>query len=211
VAPTIDSYRQGVLHNLEKYKQENPIDDLVKDEYVVIWTQWTTDLIRTCFYEKDAPIKIDEWVMQVANQIRKSGLQPILKLSPVENVKPFLEIHKEMPTYISRVKHEAKLPHARYRKNINAKLIAHAKYHVINCSSVSNELVLSGSPVIATGRSWFDNLGIFYEPTKWDDLLQVPSVSDGNRNKWINWWLSRQCPMDLLGFKLEEIYNKFTI
>lgn len=209
--PSIKEYRDNLVQSIEYHKNKKPIDDLIKDEYVVIWTQWTTDLIKNCFYKDNTPIKIDEWVTKIIDKVRQEGLQPVLKLSPVDNVKPFIHIHENVPTYISRVKHGNTLPLARYRKNINAKLIAHAKYHVINCSSVSNELVLSDSTVVATGKSWFDNLGIFHEPKEWDNLLNIPSLIHDNRNKWINWWISRQCPMEFFDYKIEELYNKFSL
>jgi hypothetical protein len=173
----ISMYRDKILKNIEIQLSEDPIDDLIKNEYVVIWTQWTTDLIKNCFYKNGGPIPIDVWAAEIIEKVRAAGLQPVLKLSPVENIKPFMDMHYNIPTYISRIKHGVSLPNARYRKNVNASLIAHAKYHIINCSSVSNELVLSGAQVVATGKSWFDNLGIFYEPKQWTDLMDISPIN----------------------------------
>jgi hypothetical protein len=96
--------------------------------------------------------------------------------------------------------------------NENIKLIAHAKYHIINCSSVSNELVLANVPVIATGRSWFTGLEVFIEPKSWDSILNdTVTVNEQNRNKWCNWWFTRQVKKDDIWDKIKEIYMRYPI
>lgn len=209
IQPSIQTYRENILKRNSFYKTRPPIHSLKSGEYVVIWTQWTTDLIRHCFYENGEAIKIDKWTELVAQKVLEFGLTPIIKLSPVKSLKPFLEIQNKYKTFIGREKHLQELPSAFYEKDANAKLIAHAHSHVINCSSVSNELVLTNSRVTAMGRSWFDNLGVFYEPKNWGELMNFNQPDQKNINRWINWWNSRQFLMEDACKNLSEFYKKW--
>jgi len=210
IQPSIQEYRSNILKKNNIYKEKDPVHGLESNKYIVIWTQWTTDLIRRCFYENGEAIKIDKWTELVAEKVIEAGFTPVIKLSPVKNLKPFVEIQKKYITFLGREAHKIDLPNAVYEKDINAKLIAHAHSHIINCSSVSNELVLTNSKVTAMGRSWFDNLGIFYEPKTWDELMDYKQPSQANINKWINWWNGRQFSMENSCEKLINFYDQWT-
>ena len=209
INPDINDYRLKLLEKNAHYKNHKPIHGLPSGEYVVIWTQWTTDLIRRCFYEDGEAIKIDKWTKLAAEKVKQEGLIPVIKLSPVKSLKPFVDIQKEYITFLGREKHKEELPNALFEKDANAKLIAHAHSHIINCSSVSNELVLTNSRVTAMGRSWFDNLGVFYEPKMWDSLMNYESPSQDNVNRWINWWNSRQFKMEDACQNLPKFYERY--
>lgn len=210
IQPSIQEARNAILRKNSVYKKQSPISGLKSGEYVVIWTQWTTDLIRHCFYENGEAIKIDKWTEFAAQKILEAGLTPVVKLSPVKSLNPFLEIQKKYKTFLGRENHKVDLPDAIYEKDVNARLIAHAHSHIINCSSVSNELVLTNSKVTAMGRSWFDNLGIFYEPKTWGELMGYKRPSQANINKWINWWNGRQFLMEHSCQNLINFYDKWS-
>lgn len=203
----IQKYRSHLLKQVEECRSSELPDGLHKKDIVTIWCQWTTDLIKLCFYENNKPIKMDKWVMKLIDIIKAEGMTPVVKMSPVKVINPFREIQTMCPVFVGRKNHVEELEHTLYSKHINSKLIAHSKYHVINCSSVSNELALCGAKTIAMGRSWFDGLGVFYEPRTWESVLQYQDPDPNNMNKWFNWWLSRQVPMDQICNKMIEIYE----
>lgn len=209
IQPQIQEYRTSILKKHNFHKNNKPVHNLESGKYAVIWTQWTTDLIRHCFYEDGKPITIDKWTDLAAKKVIEAGLTPVIKLSPVKSLKPFKEIQQKYLTFLGREAHKEDLPSAIYEKEVNLKLIAHAHSHIINCSSVSNELVLTESKVTAMGRSWFDNLGIFYEPKTWDELMNYRQPEQKNINKWINWWNERQFPMEEICNKLVPFYEKY--
>lgn len=78
---------------------------------------------------------------------------------------------------------------------LNARLAVHAKYCLVNSSSVTNEFFIAGLPVVCTGRSWYHGLGVFDEPPSWDSLKDwTPQpINQQARNRYANWWTRRQC------------------
>lgn len=199
----INNYRNRFLEKVDEYKKESPPLNL--QNIVVIWGQWTTELIKYYFYNNDKHINMDEWILKLIDIIKSKGLTPVIKMSPVKSLKWYKEIQHKVPTFVGLKEHQHELPGTIYEKDINYKLIAHAKYHIINCSSVSNELALSNSKVIAMGRSWFDNLNIFYEPKTWDSVLDYQTPPHENTNKWFNWWKYSQCELNDLPNKLIQL------
>jgi len=212
----IQKYRNDFLKKLEIQKNSKPINDLKSGEYVVIWPQYSMDLIRPEFKQElnNKKTEVTDWVNKMCDKVIKSGLVPVVKggvalddwfkfsVQKVKNAVVFA--HKE-----SQLK---KNPTAKFEKDINIKLIAHAKYHIINCSSVSNELVLANAPVIATGRSWFTGLEVFIEPKSWNSILDdTATVNEKNRNKWCNWWISKQVKKEDMWDKTKEIYMRYPI
>ncbi len=199
----IKTYKKKVLDKVNFYKNET--SPLNLQNIVVIWGQWTTELIKYHFYENEKHINMDTWMLKLIDIIKDKGFTPVIKMSPVKSLKWYKEIQHRVPTFVGTKEHQQELPGTIYEEDINYKLIAHAKYHIINCSSVSNELVLSDSKVIAMGRSWFDNLNVFYEPKNWDNILNYQQPSPENINKWLNWWRYSQCTMDDLPSKLIQL------
>ncbi len=206
--PSIQEHRQKVLLAIDDAKNESKIKQLRGQKYAVIWTQWTTDLIRHCFYENNKPIQMHKWVTMLVERIRAAGLVPVIKTSPVKVIRPFEKLQHEALCLVGKKTHVYDLPAAKFVRNANANLIAHAERHFICCSSVSNELVLADANVTSMGRSWFDNLGIFHEPKTWDEVMNYQQPNQNNINMWINWWLSRQCLKENIHEKVIEICNK---
>jgi hypothetical protein len=73
--------------------------------------------------------------------------------------------------------------------------LRHARHSVIITSTVSNEAVLRGLPVVSTGRGWWNGSGIFEEADGWAGLAATPAVNVPARSKWLNWWFRRQAPL----------------
>jgi hypothetical protein len=211
----VQKYRNKFLKLLNKAKNDNPINNLKSGEYVVIWPQYSMDLVRPEFREGlDKQTEVTDWVNKICKMVKAQGLVPVVKGGPAMEHWGRMNIHHitDAPVFTHTEKQLNALPNAIFEKDINHKLIAHAKYHVVSCSSVTNELVLADVPVIATGESWFTGLDIFNEPSCWDNLLDNPLyINQTNRNKWINWWLSRQVPKDDACNKFVEIYDKYPI
>ena len=211
----IQKYRNKFLKILDKAKQEKPINNLKSGEYVVIWPQYSMDLLRPEFREGLNPkTEVTDWVNRICEMVLDSGLTPVVKGGPAMPQWSRLNVNdiKHAPVYVHMEKQVEELPVAKYERDANHKLIAHAKYHVVSCSSVTNELTLAGAPVIAMGQSWFTGLDIFNEPKSWDELLKNPMyINQKNRNKWVNWWFTKQAPKDMAVKKLLEIYDKYPV
>jgi hypothetical protein len=211
----IKKYREEYLKQLTKAKNNIPINNLPKNEYVVIWPQYSMDLLRKEFKEElNRDTEVTDWCIKLCNLVKAQGLTPVVKIGPAApawsrfNIK---EVIKHAPVYVCKEPHIQKLGAGIYEKDINPKLIAHAKYHIVSCSSVTNELILADAPVIAMGRSWFTGLNIFNEPSSWDSLLNDPLyINLKNRNKWCNWWFTRQVLKEQVPAKFIEIFNKYT-
>lgn len=199
----IQEYRNNLINKVNFYKNLPPPLNL--ENIVVIWGQWTTDLIKHYFYEENGKLEMDAWINKLIPIIREKGFNPVIKMSPVKSLKYYEDLQKELPVFVGLKKHLQELPHALYLKDCNAQLIAHAKYHIINCSSVSNELFLNNCKVIAMGKSWFDNLNIFYEPKNWQEILNYKEPPQENKNKWANWWMDRQCEMPQITDKIIKL------
>lgn len=163
---------------LDEARKEEPI---VKPGYVLLWGQQNAALCRINLKWKGETDGTTRWYYNVCKALMDHGERPVVKLSPIA--------HKitHPPQGVEAIRHD--------RKNVtlNANLIVNAKYHVINASSVSNELTIAGAPVIATGSSWFSGLNVFHEVKTIEEIgSQMPVVDEGARNKWMRWWIWRQ-------------------
>lgn len=211
----IQEYRDDFLKKLENEKNSKPVNDLKSGQYVVIWPQYSMDLIRPELREGlDRKTEVTDWVNKMCDAVIKAGLTPVVKGGPAMDSWSRFSVNqvKTAPVFAHKQSQLKKNPNAKFEKEINIKLIAHAKYHIINCSSVSNELVLANAPVIATGRSWFSGLEVFIEPKSWDSILDdTVTVNEQNRNKWCNWWFTRQVKKDDVWDKIKEIYMRYPI
>lgn len=164
---------------------------------VCVWMQWGAVLLRPELQTQTTLMPQYEWVNRVCAKIQSLGLEPVVKMGIVNHS----DIHERTVPYIDR---GIKLvtdkrgvaennPRALLDPEANARLLAGCSYHVLLCSSVSHLMVLAQRPVIATGGSWFNRLGVFQEPTDWQPPFIRPKVDPIARAKWINWWLQNQC------------------
>lgn len=206
--PSIQEYRHEILANVEQAKNEQPIKCLRGKKYIVIWAQWTTDLIKHCFYENERAIKMDRWMNRLIDIIHQHGFTAVIKMSPVKVTSVWKDVQNSAICFLGKKNQITEVPKGKFARNINARLIAHADRHIICCSSVSNELLLTDSKITAMGRGWFDNLGVFHEPRKWEDVMNFQTPNPDLANKYANWWLSRQCLKKDVCEKFVEVYEK---
>lgn len=212
-AAYVKSYRDKILKDIDSAKKQPPLAGLESGGYVVIWAQYALDLIRKELRD-NIPTKteVTDWCLRMCDRVRNLGLEPVVKTGPAMHAwsrfKPE-EVVQQAKIFVHYPMHEHKFTGALFDPRVNSRLIAHAKFHIVNCSSVTNELVLAEAPIVATGRSWFTGLGIFNEPNSWDTILEdTTSINEKNRNKWINWCLSRQVAKQEIIPKLLEVYKK---
>lgn len=207
----IKKHRDKVIENCKIFRGET-IAEIDMDKCVVIWMQWNTDLLRNELYINDRKIKQFEWINLIAKKVKSLGLTPVVKMGIVNHSEIYNDtvplVDKFIPLISDKEAVKSTSPNAIFDRNANSILISNAKYHILLCSSVSNEIVLMEKPVIATGKSWFNGLDIFYEPKSWNDSFEEPKINQKSRNKWINWWLSRQIEIDQSPSKIIEIFNK---
>jgi hypothetical protein len=211
-------YRDDFLRRLTLARERPPVDGLPHGGYVVIWPQQFLDFLRPEFKEevnRDLDAQITRWVALVAEKVRQLGLIPVVKAGP--NLPSWTrykmaDLVKIAPVYVSTQNHaEHYREHGcRFTPDITHRLVAHAAFHVVSCSSVTNELVLAEAPVVAMGRSWFSGLGIFTEPGSWDTLFKGDVVVNAAaRARWVNWWLGRQVLRRDVVPKLIEVYRRY--
>lgn len=169
---------------------------------VGVWMQWGTALLRPELQDTGSKrgMPQHEWLNRICAKVRGLGLEPVIKLGIVDHP----DIYKKTVPFIDRgvqlvtdKRGVAKSnPRAAYNKQANWQMVAGCSYHILLCSSVSHLMVLTQKPVIATGGSWFNALGVFEEPVTWNHPFARPQVNHAARAKWINWWLRSQAPWE---------------
>lgn len=192
-----------------KNKRSNNLNilNLEINNFCVIWAQYDVGLLRDGFL-KGGEKNIINWFNKITEVIQDFKLTPVIKISPCEVNYNFQKI-KGNPILIASTESQSKNYNLFYDKNINFFLGQNAHSHIINCSSISNELIIYNSKISATGISWFNDLEIFHEPHDWNSLLNFPNQNKENINKWINWWNIRQCPKNNIDLKIKEIFDEF--
>ena len=185
----IQDYRRRVLRGYNDAKTKPP---LVEGEYVAVYMQQHAALSRI------APRDNTGWVKAVIKALAAKGLQAAFKTAP-STAKP-----AEFPPDAIVFTHED-VPN-----DTSQRLAVHARYCLINSSSISNEFVLNDLPVVAVGRSWFMERGVFTEPGSWADMpAETPEIDTEARNKYLRWWLGRQFISDDGGDGLNKIMQLY--
>lgn len=196
------------LKRLKNKRSDNQnILNLEKNNFCVIWAQYDVGLLRNGFL-KDDEKNIINWFNKITEVIKDFKLIPVIKISPCE-INYDLQKIKGNPILIASTENQSKNYNLFYDKNINTFLSKNAYCHIINCSSISNELMIDNSKISTTGISWFNDLNIFYEPKDFKSILNFPPQNEDNLNKWINWWNIRQFPKNKFDLKVKEIFNEF--
>ena len=173
--PRIQRYRQKVLGVYETAKAQPPLRE---PGYVAVWTQFSPTLSRLKIGDK---AQWPDWCREINRRLSEAGERAVFKSSPVEK-------NTAWPPELDLI------PHDKQIDNLNARLAVHAKYNLLVCSSITNEFVLAGLPVLATGRSWFAGRGIFTEAQSWEDIgTLAPTVDEAGRNRYLRWWLRNEC------------------
>lgn len=219
VFPTLDQKITDLQKPIETYissfkqKIENTNDtfdfvnlNLSKQNFAVIWAQFDTFLLKDSF-KKETPNN-ESWILRLCKEIKNQNLVPVVKISPCEVKYDLNEIKKESLVIASTKEQSEKfdIPNI---PNANFYLNKYAHSHFINCSSISNELILNNSKITAMGKSWFNGLEIFHEPENWSSVMNYKNASIVSINQWINWWNLRQAPIKKLDIKILEIFKEF--
>ena len=210
----IKKYRDRFFKFYNRAKNKPPPKNLKSGEFVVIWMQSFLDLIRPEFRTDGwvEKTEVSDWINRLSQMILDMGLTPVVKGCPGAWRRVDISSIKNAMVFTDLTEHIKPFPSAIHDEQINYKLIAHAKFHVLSHTSATNMLVLANAPTITMGRSWFTGLDIFNEPKTWDTLLSNPMyINQKNRNKWINWWLSKQVPKEEVINKFMETHDKYTI
>lgn len=208
----IQEYRNKIIENFHLAQSQEPLKGLDSENYCVIWTQQALHLLRECFYINDKRIFEYDWLTNCINQIKKQGLIPVIKKAPNVHSQfeaAFQKLKDECMIFTNNPKDAEKMPFAIFEKDANVRLYAHSKFNIINSTSTSNEFLLCNKKIIATGKSWFNNFDIFYEPNSWETLLDYNQLNIKNQNKWINWWNSKQVPQNQIANKIKEAYINY--
>lgn len=206
----IQDYRRLSIENTSKFIGEK-INNVDLSKCVAIWMQWNTDLLRSEMFVNGKRLSQAEWLNKICDKVRALGFIPIIKMGMVDHYEifkqtiPFVEESNILITDKENV--QKSNPRAILDKDANHKLIANAKYHILLCSSASNEIVLNDKPIITTGRSWFNGLDIFHEPKSWEENFLEPNINSAARNKWCNWWISRQVKLQDTDQKIIDVYH----
>jgi hypothetical protein len=191
-------------------KESEKLKDLglLKNKFITIWAQYDVELLR----EKLLPRKeknIINWFNKIVHEINSQKLIPIIKTSPCEISYDINKIEGNPLIFVAR-DYQAKKLNLPFYKNINNFLNLNSYAHVVNCSSITNELIINNPKIAATGISWFNSFNIFHEPDDWNSLLKFPKENQQNINKWINWWNLRQFPKDMINNKILKIFKEFS-
>lgn len=108
------------------------------------------------------------------------------------------------------VKHDRSSPVA-----LNAKLAVNAQFCITNNSSITNELLIAGLPVVSTGRSWYSGLKVFEEPESWEEIkdFKPRNIDRIARLKYASWWMKHQFyhneHSSLLGNLVQKFHDSF--
>lgn len=186
----VQEFRQEVFQKVAR------ADNSKYSNRVAIWMQWNAKLLRP----EVGQMQQASWVNKVAKELKQIGKDVVIKHNAVthselyEGTVPY--INPDLPIICDREKLRERSPRMIFDKYANWNLIAGCDYHVILCSSVSHLMALTKKPVIAMGQSWFNSLGVFQEEPCWPTDWTRPKVNNGNRERWLNWWLGRQCLME---------------
>ena len=192
----------------EVFQKVSRADNSLYAGKVAIWMQWNAKLLRPELGHKTQA----EWVNDVVGRLKAVGKQAVLKHNNVVHSELYEQtvplIDPEVPIVCDRKKLLKKSPRLIHDRFANYNLVAGCDYHVILCSSVSNLMTLCNKPVIAMGGSWFNALDVFHESADPTEALTKPTINRLARDKWLNWWLQRQAPMESSAQRLFEIAEK---
>lgn len=185
--PVLQSYRTYMENEWDIAGNLGPVPD-TEPGYVLLYIQFSNYLsvLRAESYK--------EWVNKADAAIRGAGLEPVWKRSRVQN----LELPQGSKGFIE----------GEGIDHLNTRLIRYARHSVIITSTVSNEAVLRGLPIVACGRGCHSGLGVFAEAKDWKQLAVTPKVDARARGKWINWWIERQCAPERISQLMRRLVQK---
>jgi SAM-dependent methyltransferase len=178
------------------YDEARQTQRLIDEPYVALYLQHYASLCRF-----NGVANNNDLVAKVADALRKKGLRLAVKTAPDC---PDSSALTEWPADAIVFKHEDS------PMETNQCLADHAEYCLVVSSSITNEFILADIPVVALGKSWFNQKDVFFEPADWDELPEAaPTINPATRNKYLNWWLSRQFKSDDCAGTFERMVGMF--
>lgn len=184
----VQNYRQRMADCWTRAGELGPIED---PGYVLLYLQGSS---FSSVLPGIGPNDYDGWVARADAAVREAGERPVWK---------YASIHKrKMP--VEHIGYGSRIEGQQQQAELNSRLLRYAKHSVVITSSVSNEPVLRGLPVVSCGRGWHRGSGAFLDVDDWAGLATTPEVDHEARGRWINWWLGRQVPMKDAAFGLER-------
>ena len=176
---TAPAIRERHRRAMRGYTEARAKPRLIEVPYVALFLQQYPSLCRLtpCGHH-------NEIVAQAAEALRAKGLRLAVKTAPST---PADRALTQWPRDVTVYRHE-EAP-----GDTNQRLAVHAEYCLVVSSSITNEFVQASLPVAALGRSWFNDKGIFTEPSRWEDLpAAAPEIREPERERYLRWWLDRQ-------------------
>jgi len=181
--PALQRYRDYMADEWEAAGKLGPVPG-TEPGYVLIYLQYSCSL-------SNLPVSsYAEWARKAHDAVVAAGLLTVWKKSRVQDV--------ELPEAPAFGESDG-------IEHLNTRLLRYARHAVIITSTVSNEAVLRGLPVVSCGRAWHSGLGVFAEAQGWADLAVTPQVDGAARGRWINWWIRRSFSPERTAEKLEEL------
>jgi len=182
--PALQRYRDYMADEWEIAGNLGPVPG-TQPGYVLIYLQYS------CSLSIFPASSYAEWGRRVHDAIVAAGLLPVWKKSRVQDVK--------LPEGALVFGESDGIEH------LNTRLLRYARHAVIITSTVSNEAVLRGLPVVSCGRAWHSGLGVFAEAKDWADLAVTSQVDRTARARWTNWWIRRSFSPERIAERLEEL------
>jgi len=182
--PALQRYRDYMADEWERAGKLGPVPG-TQPGYVLIYLQYSCSLCNL------PASSYAEWARKAHDAIVAAGLLPVWKKSRVQDI--------ELPKGALAFGESDGIEH------LNTRLLRYARHAVIITSTVSNEAVRRGLPVVSCGRAWHSGLGVFAEAKDWSDLAVTPQVDGAARGRWINWWIRRSFSPERIAERLEEL------
>jgi len=173
--------------------------------YVAVFVQCFASLARwpTTRGEGGRADRIADWVRRAYAGLSEADLRVVLKLGPIGTKARPNGIPEDVPCF------RAEKPGSDANVALNARIAVHARNVLLISSSVSNEFLLAGVPVLACGRSWFNGLGVFTEPHGWKGVADLPAVDPSTRNRYLHWLAAHQFYPDTAAAALDARVAEF--
>jgi hypothetical protein len=188
LGPRFTAYANAFRARLADAANEPP---LRPPGYVLFWTQGDTWMSRI-------PGDWHQIIGGIQSRLAARSLRLVVKTGRLARPRSLF------PANCDLIENDAKVPLQ------NERLIRHAAWHILLTSSVSNELVLAGAPVLALGASRFSGHDVFAEAHDWHDInTMLPAVNPAARNRWIRWWAANNSYSDQIADRTVALIARF--
>lgn len=182
----VREWREARLNDWARAEHEGPFDG-TGTGYVLVFVQYSANgnVLPAANY--------DEWVANAIRAADEAGKRIVWKMPPIPS-------KATIPEGQIVVKHGA---------CTNARLIRHACHSVVITSTVSAECIVYRTPVVDCGPTWHKGINVFGTATEWADTMRTPGIDDGERGRFVNFWLKRQAPREVVADSLTALCGEW--